>query len=187
AANLPAAAEAHLEKPVGIGERLARGGDDVGLAGGEDRFGLIEAVDAAGDDGGRVEPRGAHGVAYGGDERNLAAERAALVGDIARHALVAALAGVGVGGFADLGLRGVVELAALRQRQVVEAGARELDGEVDGVVDAGAAFDDLVAEEARADAAVAHARADGGDDLERQTDARLARAAVAVVARVLGR
>ena len=55
----------------------------------------------------------------------------------------------GIGGFADLGLRGVVELAALRQRQVVEAGARELDGEPDRVVDARAALDDLVAEEAQ--------------------------------------
>src|SRR5207248_10353349 len=40
-------AEADLSEPVGIGQRLARGADEVGLAAVEDAFRLLEGADAA--------------------------------------------------------------------------------------------------------------------------------------------
>ena len=57
--------------------------------------------------------------------RGVAAERPALVGNILRHALVAARSGIGIGRPADARLLGVVELAAARRRQKIHAGPGE--------------------------------------------------------------
>ena len=80
AAHLAAEAEPDLAEPVGIGQRLARRADDVGGAGGEDRFGLVERMDAAGDDDRRVEAGVAHApVGCARDVGDVAAERSACV------------------------------------------------------------------------------------------------------------
>ena len=83
--------------------------------------------------------------------RRVAAERPALVGDELRHALVAAAAGIGIDGGAHGGLLGVIELAAARSRDEIDAGAGEGDAEIDGIIDAAAALDAFVGEEAAAD------------------------------------
>jgi hypothetical protein len=74
---------------------------------------------------------------------------------------------------ADLRLLRVLELAALRDREKVEARARELGGVEGRVLDTTAAVNHLVAEEAHADRVV---RADFGAhglvDFERETHAR---------------
>src|SRR5207302_6578155 len=101
----------------------------------EVRFGLREVADAAGGDDRRVEACGAHVLADPRGERNVARERAARVGVDRRHALVTGAPGVRVDGPADLRLLRVLELAALRDRQEVETGARELDAEPRRVVD----------------------------------------------------
>ena len=96
--------------------------------------------------------------------------------------------GVGIGRLADLRLLRVVELAAARQRQEVEAGARERHGEVPRIVEPAAARDDLVGEETTTDdEARTDARADGLEHLEGQPDTRVARSAVSVAPVVTGR
>ena len=90
------------------------------------RLGLREGVDLAGRDHRHREARGAHRVADARGERHVDAERILLV---ARDAAAAAPAGVGVGGLADRRLLRVVELAAARDREEVEAGAAELDAD----------------------------------------------------------
>src|SRR5690606_3870945 len=110
-----------------------------------DRFGLREVADATGGDDRRREPGLAHRVPDGRRERDVATERAALVGVDRRHALVAGPAGVRVRGPADLGLLRILELAALRDRQELEAGARELDAEPRRVLERVAAGDHVIA------------------------------------------
>ena len=130
-----------------------------------------------------AKPGGAHG---GADRGCFATWRAKgpRASESAGHALVAARAGVGVGRLADLGLLGVLEFAAVREREEVHPGAREGDAEEAGVVDAVAALDDS-SQRKRQPSVVRRRRARARRrDLERQPDALLARAAVAVRARV---
>ena len=87
-------------------------------AGREHGFGLLEAVDAAGGNHRRGEPFLTHSGADLGGGLEIAAERALRIGVVRGHALVAAAARVGVGGFAYLGLFRIVEFAAARQRQI---------------------------------------------------------------------
>src|SRR5690349_10374512 len=104
AAHLAAAAEAQLQEPVGIGQRLPGGADEVGVAGREDRLGLRERADPARDDDRRAEAGLAHGPPDPRLLRHLPPERAGRVRERRRHALVPARAGVGIRGLADLGL-----------------------------------------------------------------------------------
>ena len=186
-ANLVTAAEPGLEGPVGVGQGLAGGADDVAVAGSQHVLGGLEVVHAAGAHHGRVQAGLEYGPADAGGGLAVAAEGAARVGQVGRHALVAAAAGVGVGGLADAGLPGIVELAAAAGGQEVHARARELHTEPHGVVDAAAAVDALVGQEATTDGPV---RADLGPHrgihLQRQPDPRLARAAPAIVPAVGG-
>src|SRR5262245_36229599 len=124
--HLGPAPEVDLPEPVRVGEALARKADDVGLSLREQRLGLVEPVDAAGDDHRRREARRPHRRPDRRGRIDVAAERAALVRYVLGHALVAARAGVGIRGPADRWLLRVVELAAARERQEVHPGAREL-------------------------------------------------------------
>src|SRR5207247_11284620 len=86
---------------------------------------------------------------------------------------------------ADLRLLGVLEAAALRDREIVDAAFGELDSEPHGVVDTASALHDLVAEVADADRVVgADARAHRREDVERQPRAMRERSPLAVRARV---
>src|SRR5207253_9844551 len=75
-----AVAEADLPEPVGVGQRLARGADEVGLAALEDALRLLEGADAAAGDDGRVEAGLPDGPADARGQRHVAGERPALVG-----------------------------------------------------------------------------------------------------------
>src|SRR5713226_5491428 len=75
-----AVARADLPEPIGIGERLARRRDEVGLAALEDPLRLLEGRDAAARHDGRRVAGLAHRAADRGGERDVAAERAACVG-----------------------------------------------------------------------------------------------------------
>src|SRR5690606_2698935 len=131
------------------------------------------------------EPGTAHGGADRRRDRGVAPERPARVGADRRHALVAGAAGVRVRRPADLGLLGILELAALGDRQKVEPRARELDTEPRRVLDAVAALDHVIAEIAAAeDGLVTDPLAHGLDHLEGQPDPVRALAAIAIVPRV---
>ncbi len=183
-----AAAQGQFEEPVGIGERLARRGDDVARAVGEHPLGHGETMDAARADDRRVASGGAHRRADRRGGRDVASERALLVGEMLRHALIAAGPGIGIGRVADPRLLGVVEFSAARGRQEIHAGPRECGGEISGVRDAAAARDAVVGEKAAADDVIAaDAPPHRGEHFERQADAVLARPAIAVRAHVRGR
>src|SRR2546425_3244620 len=117
-----AIAEADLPEPVGIGQRLAGGADEVRVAALEDGFRLLERPDAAAGDDGGVAARLADGAADARGQRHVAAEGAARVGQHGRHALVARAPRVGVDGLADARLLGILEAPALGHRQVIHAG-----------------------------------------------------------------
>lgn len=71
---------------------------------------------------------------------------------------------------------GILELAALGDRDEVEARTRELDAEPRRILDMTAAFDDVVAEiPAADDAAPGYPGLDRRDDLERQPHPLFAR------------
>src|SRR5713226_160329 len=77
-----AVARADLPEPIGIGERLPRRRDEVGLAALEDPLRLLEGRDAAArHDGRRVAGLATPVVTDRGGERDVAAERAACVGE----------------------------------------------------------------------------------------------------------
>ncbi len=180
-AHLGAAAEADLEEPVRVGQRLARGGDDVGLAAAEDPLGLLEGVDPARDDHGDGESRVPHGAPHRGGEGDVPAEGAALIGVDRRHALEPALAGVGIGRLSQGGLLRVLELPALAHREDVGAPAGELRPEPRGLLGTEAALDDLVPEVADPDAVPrSHPRPHRRQDLPREPHAVLPRSPVAV-------
>ena len=102
-----------------------------------------------------------------------------------RHAFVAAASRIGIGGPADRGLLGVIELAAARRRQEIHAGAGESDAEKHGVVDLVAAVDAFVGKETAADNKIlADPVAHRGIDVKRQPHAIVPRAAIAVIARI---
>src|SRR5690606_16708242 len=108
-----AVAELDLEPPIGVGERLPRGGDDVAGTLAQRALGEVERADAARRDDRRLESRGAQRAADRRGEREIAAERAARVAAHGRHALVAARARVGIGRLTALPLLLILELAAL--------------------------------------------------------------------------
>jgi hypothetical protein len=183
--DLRALAGSHLQEPVGIGERLPRGRNDVRRTRLENAFRLREAVDAAGDHDRRGEPGGPHGVTDPPRRRDVPPEGTGFIGEHRRHALPAARAGVRIRGPSFLRLLRVLELAAARQRQKVHPGARELDAEEHRIVHAAAAVDALVGKiPASDDEALGDAVANGAEDLERQARAVLSGAAIAVAARV---
>src|SRR5687767_2570059 len=123
----------HLEEPVGVGERLPGGGDDVRGAGGEDLFRLVERGDATGHDDRGGEPGIADRAPDPPRRFDVAPERTGGVTEDGRHALPSARTCVRIHRPSHLRLLGVLEFAAARQRQEVHAGARELHAEEDGV------------------------------------------------------
>src|SRR5919205_240816 len=62
AAHLGAPARQRLEEPVGVGQRLARGADDVRVAAPQKLLGQLERADAARGDDRRPKPLGADGL-----------------------------------------------------------------------------------------------------------------------------
>src|SRR6185369_3034931 len=95
----------------------------------EHGLGLVELADAAGGDDRRLPPGAAHRRANRRGEVDVAAERAVGVAVDRRHAFVAGAPGIWVRRPADLGLLGILELAALGDRQKLQARAGELDPE----------------------------------------------------------
>ena len=81
AAHEVAVAQPDLAEPVGIGQRLARGGDEVGLALGQDRLGLLEGADATA----RHHRRGVTGGADGARESPRPAARCGRTGRARRR------------------------------------------------------------------------------------------------------
>src|SRR5262249_17118356 len=145
ASHLAPEAEPDLPEPVGVGERLTRGADEVGLAAAENALGLLERMDAsAGHDGRHVTGR-ANGAANRGGQRHVPSERPPLVAEHRRHALVAGDAGVGIDGLADLRLARVLEAPALGDRQIAGTSGGELDAVERRVVDPAPTGDDIVA------------------------------------------
>ena len=188
AAHFGTAAQPHLLPPIRVGEALTGRRDEVRIAALQDRFGLCKVADAAGGDDRRGVSRGANGAADGRGKWHVAAEGADRVAPHGWHALVAGGSRVGVRGLADVGLLRVVELATLADRQEVEAGACERLRIEAGVLDATAVFDYLIAEKARPDAETGvGARAHGGEDLERQSQAGLWRTTISIGAHVRAR
>src|ERR1700722_7529537 len=178
-----AEAERGFQEPIGIGERLARGADDVAYAAPQHVLGHFEIVHAARADDRRLEPDGADGVANRLGSIGVAPERAALVRDILRHAFVAAGAGVGVGGGIHARLLGVVELAAARGREEIHPRARKGRSEEAGVLDRATVLDAFLREKPAADDEfLADPGAHAGEHLERQAHASRACTAPTVVA-----
>src|SRR5262245_48325740 len=123
-------AAGELEKPVGIGERLARRADDVAGALGQQALGRLKIVDAAGANDRRAKPGSADRAADPRGWPDVASKRPAFIGDVLGHAFIAARPGVGVGRGPDARLLGVVEFSAARGRDEVQSRAGELDAEV---------------------------------------------------------
>src|SRR5262249_54486486 len=158
-----------------------RSADNVRLSPPQNPFSLIEAVDAAGSDNGRGQTCRTHRLPDLVSARNVAPEGARGPDVDCGHAFEPAFAGVRVGRLADARLFGVPELPAARNRQEVHPRPRELDAEVDRIVDAVAAGKDLVAQVTAPDHIVGpHPRPHGGKHLQGQPYAMLFGAAVAV-------
>src|SRR5215510_5250253 len=98
APDLIAVPEADFPEPVGIGKGLTGGRHAIRLTLLQNRLGLIERRDAAARHDRRLPSGVADRAADRGGQRDVAAERAALVRDDRRHALVAGRAGVGIDG-----------------------------------------------------------------------------------------
>jgi hypothetical protein len=183
--NLGAVSQARFAEPIRIGERLARRAYDVADAARQIVFGHLEIVDAAGANNRHALAGVARGLANHRSRLGVAAERPALVGNVLRHAFVAARPGVRIGGGADRRLLGVIEFAAARGRQKVHSGAREGGTEDDRIAYVAAARYAFVGEKAAADGkARADAATNFGEHFERQPQPIFARAAIAIIARV---
>src|SRR5512145_3372273 len=144
-------AQPDLPEPVGVGETLARGAHEVGLATAQDALGLLEGVDAAAGDDRGVGADLTYGPADGGGQRDVATEGPALVGEHRGHALVARLSRVRIDRLADFGLFGVLEAPALGNREVVHSRFGEARSEPRGIVQATSSGDDVVTEVADPD------------------------------------
>src|SRR5579863_122552 len=149
-ADLIAATTRDFAEPVRIGESLPGESDDVSLPARENGFRLLETVNSAGCNHRSRETFFAHSGANLRGRIEIPSKRAVGIGIVRRHALVAAAARVGVGGFAYFGLFGIVEFTAARQRQVVHACACELTAEEGRIVRVGAARDALIRQESTA-------------------------------------
>src|SRR3989442_15965082 len=82
-------AEPDLPEPVGVGQRLTGGADEVGLAAAENALGLLERVDASARHDGRLVTGLANGAANRGGQRHVPSERAPRAAEHRGHALVA--------------------------------------------------------------------------------------------------
>ena len=101
-------------------------------------------------------------------QRHVTPERAALVRQDRGHALVAGRPGVGIDGFADFWLLGVLEPPALGDREIVGARLGEARAEPDRVLEIAAAGHDLVAQVSDTDdVIVTDPGADSREHLER--------------------
>ena len=151
---LPAAL--HLLRPVGVGEQLAGHADQVGLALLQQRLGIGRVADLADGDDGHLE---ALGVDIGLDRGRQMGVRQGRV-QVAGHAAVAGIAGIGIERLA-LAVHRILELAAHRQRNVIDPALRHAQGYTLRVLDRVAVLDRLFRQEPHADG---EARADGAAD-----------------------
>ncbi len=182
AADLLSPALLHLEEPVGVGEALAGGGDEIGLSHLQDVLGLAEAANTPGGDDASLR---IYGLEAGADLRgqgDVAGPGSGRADAGGRHALLAALAGVWVGGFPHPWGLGVFELAALGDGDEIQARPGEGFGVLAGVLDAAPSGDDLVPQHAAAQTEILpHLLADGFDDLQGEAKAGLGTAPIAIV------
>jgi hypothetical protein len=179
--DLVSASGPQLQIPVRVGERLTGGCDDVGGAGRQDSFRLIERMDPAGDDDRGVQSGGANSLADALRGPHVAPERTGGVAEHRRHALPAAPAGIGVRRPADFRLLRVFEFAAPRQREEVHARPGELHAEEHRIRYRAPRFDAVVAQiPATQDESIGNGAAHRMEDFERQPDPSLRRTTVAV-------
>src|SRR5262249_58361884 len=113
AAPCAAAAQPHLQDPIGVSQRLARRADDISLTATQNILGLFEVGDTAGSNNRRFVSRRIDRALDRRGQRYVAAKGTDLVRQDRGHALVAALAGIRVDGLAHLGLLRVLELPTL--------------------------------------------------------------------------
>src|ERR1700733_1757283 len=167
--HLIAQAETDFVKPIGIGQRLERRGDDVAHAARQIVFRHFEVVNATGAHYRCLASGVAHRAAHRRGRRGVSPERPALGGNILRHALVAARAGIGINRVSDPGLLGVIELAAARQRNKIGAGPGKGCAEERRVLGRAAAADAFFGEKPNADGKLfAYRAAHFGEHFERQ-------------------
>src|SRR5262245_31102937 len=166
AVNLLSSSQLHFHPPIRVRQGLACRADDVSLPTLQNPLGLVETVDSAGGNDRGSQACRANRLPDLLCTRNVTSEGARSAYVDRGHAFKPTLTCIRVGRLADPRLLGVLKLPATGNGQEIHPSFGEFDTEIDGIINAVAAREDLIAQVTATDHIVsAHPRTHSGKHL----------------------